>query len=268
MLLSREPGDIAHFAERAAAEGARLVVAVGGDGTAHEAVNGLLRAGPTETELAIVPRGTGRDYARSLGIPFGFEDSLRVARNGSTRTVDVGRAEYVAQSGTTESAYFANFGGAGISGAIARRANSSSKALGGRVSFLVATVAVFARWHAADVIASVDGEPLEQRAFEVLIANGEFTAGGMKVCPGAKPDDRELDVLMIGDFTKLDFLLTFPKIYRGTHVAHPKVTLRRGQVVTVDSTTPLPVVLDGEQPGTTPARFEIVPQVLRVRVPA
>ena len=265
--MSTKPGDITHFAERAAAEGARLVVAVGGDGTAHEVVNGLLRAGPTETEIAILPRGTGRDYARTLGIPSGFEDALRVARHGFTRTVDVGRADYATSSGATESAYFANFAGAGISGAIARRANSSSKALGGRVSFFAATIAVFARWRAADVTISIDGQTAEHKALEVLVANGEFAAGGMKVCPGASPDDQMLDVLVIGDATKVDFVLTFPKIYRGTHVGHPKVTLDRGSVVTVDSRTPLPVVLDGEQPGTTPARFEVVPRVVRVRVP-
>jgi diacylglycerol kinase (ATP) len=243
------------------------VVAVGGDGTAHEVVNGILRAGPTETEIALLPRGTGRDYARSLGIPSGFEDALRVARHGFTRTVDVGRADYATSSGASEMAYFANFAGAGISGAIARRANSSSKALGGRVSFLVATLAVFARWRAADVTISIDGEAAEHKAFEVLVANGEFAAGGMKVCPGASPDDRLLDVLVIGDVTKVDFALTFPKIYRGKHIAHRKVTLERGSVVTVESPTPLPVVLDGEQPGTTPARFEVVPRVVRVRVP-
>ena len=89
----------------------------------------------------------------------------------------------------------------------------------------------------------------------------------MKICPEAAPDDGLFDVLVLGDLTKRDLLLTLPKAYRGTHLPHPKAELLRGAVVTVDAEEPLPVELDGEQPGTTPARFEVVPGALRLRVP-
>jgi diacylglycerol kinase (ATP) len=89
----------------------------------------------------------------------------------------------------------------------------------------------------------------------------------MKICPEAEPDDGLLDVLLIGDLTKLDLVRTMPRIYRGTHLPHPKAELLRGAVVSVESGDPLPVELDGEQPGTTPVRFEIVPKALRLRVP-
>jgi diacylglycerol kinase (ATP) len=89
----------------------------------------------------------------------------------------------------------------------------------------------------------------------------------MKICPEAEPDDGIFDVLLIGDLTKRDLVLTMPKIFRGTHLPHPKAELLRGSQVTMDADDPLPIELDGEQPGTTPARFEIVPQALRVRVP-
>ena len=86
--------------------------------------------------------------------------------------------------------------------------------------------------------------------------------------PGGEPDDGLFDVLLIGDVTKADLVQTMPKIYRGTHLPHPKAELLRGAAVSVDSAEPLPVQLDGEQPGTTPVRFEVVPQALRLRVPA
>ena len=90
----------------------------------------------------------------------------------------------------------------------------------------------------------------------------------MKIAPEAVMDDGLLDTVLFGDVTKLDFMTTFPKIYSGRHLGHPKIELVRGASVTIESNPPLPVVLDGEQPGTTPARFEIVPGALRVRVPS
>ena len=89
----------------------------------------------------------------------------------------------------------------------------------------------------------------------------------MKMLPDAEPDDGLFDVLLIGDVTKRDLLLTLPKIYRGTHLPHPKAEVLRGSMVSIEAPIPLPVELDGEQPGTTPATFEVVPRALRLRVP-
>jgi diacylglycerol kinase (ATP) len=267
-LLSERPGHVAELTEQAVAGGARLVVVVGGDGTVHEAVNGLLRTGAGgSAELAVLARGTGKDFAHSLRVPTQLRKAIEVAKGGASRVVDVGRAAYVGPDGSGAERFFANFAGAGISGAIARRANLSSKALGGRVSFIWATVAVFARWQAADIEITVDSERRSGRMFEILAMNGEYTAGGMWATPGAAPDDGILDALLIGDVTKLDFVTTFPKIYRGKHLGHPKIERLRGREIAVTAAEPLPIALDGEQPGTTPATFSIVPQAIRVRVP-
>ena len=155
-----------------------------------------------------------------------------------------------------------------MSGAIAKRANETSKALGGKVSYAWATLAVFSRWRNGEVTVRVDGEEHRGRMHDVIVANGRYLGGGMKMLPEAEPDDGRFDVLLIGDLTKGDLLLTLPKTYRGTHLPHPKATLLRGALVEVESPEPLPVQLDGEQPGTTPVRFELVPRALRLRVPA
>ena len=266
-LVSTRPGEIADLTAQAVADGAELVVAVGGDGTVYEAANGLMRADASGVELAIVPRGTGTDFVRTFGIPRDLDRALAVARGGQARPIDVGRARYVAWDGSPAESHFANFAGAGISGAIARRANASSKAMGGRVSFLWATVAVFARWKSARVAVTVDGETRSGRMLEVLATIGEYAAGGMWVTPGAAPDDGLLDVLLIGDVTKADFVTTFPKIYRGRHLSHPKIELLRGETVTIEADEALPIALDGEQPGTTPLALDVVPRALRLRVP-
>jgi diacylglycerol kinase family enzyme len=153
-----------------------------------------------------------------------------------------------------------------MSGAIAQRANDTTKALGGKASYVWATFAVFAGWSNTDITVTVDAETRRARMHDVVVANGPYFGGGMKITPDADAADGAFDVLLIGDLTKRDLLFTLPKTFRGRHLPHPKAELLRGATVTVDAPEPLPIQLDGEQPGTTPARFELVPQALRVRV--
>ena len=268
-LLSEGPGQIAELARRVCEDGARLVVAVGGDGTVNEAVNGLMRVdAERRAELATVPRGTGKDFARSFGIPTAVAMALDVARDGAVRTVDVGHASFVQWDGSAAEAYFANFAGAGISGAVAARANASSKALGGKVAFLRATTSVFMRWRNTHYDVQIDGARRSGRMLEVIAAIGDQLAGGMRLAPDADPADGLFDVVLIGDATKLDFVRTLPGIYRGTYLPHPRAEVVRGRRLEIETATPLPIALDGEQPGTTPAVFEMVPGALRLRVPA
>ena len=244
-----------------------MVIAVGGDGTVFETVNGLMRAGNRDVELAILPRGTGKDYMRTFKIPGDLDKALAIARDGVIRTIDVGHARYLAWDGAEAESWFANFGGAGISGAIARRADTSSKAFGGRVSFFWATTTVFMRWSPSQMTVRVDDEERSGPMLEVLATIGRYAAGGMKVTPDAEPDDGLLDALLIGDVNKADFVLTVPKMYRGTHVRHKKVETLRGKTVAIDADETLPITLDGEQPGTTPIVFSVVPNALKLRVP-
>jgi YegS/Rv2252/BmrU family lipid kinase len=231
----------------------------------NEVVNGI--AGRDGVELAVIARGTGWDFARSLGLPRGVDQAVEVALRGRERTIDLGRVTYRPWAGGEAQSFFANVASVGMSGAIAQRANATTKALGGKVSYVWATFAVFARWSNTDVDVSVDGETRHARMHDVVVANGPYFGGGMKICPDAELDDGAFDVLLIGDLTKRDLMLTLPKTFRGRHLPHPKAELLRGAVVTVDAPEPLPIQLDGEQPGTTPARFEVVPRALRVRVP-
>jgi YegS/Rv2252/BmrU family lipid kinase len=262
--MSSRPGELTELAEQAAQE-YELLVVVGGDGTVNEVANGI--AGVVGPELAIVPRGTGHDFVRTFGIRAGFDDAVRVALEGRTRSLDVGRVHYRAWSGDERTSWFANVASAGMSGAIAQRANDSSKALGGKLSYLAAIVAVFARWEVGDVTVTVDGEERSGPMHDVVVANGAYFGGGLHICPDARPDDGFFDVLLIGHLTKTDLALTLPKAYKGRHLPHPKAELLRGSRVSIASATPLPVELDGEQPGTTPATFQVVPDALHLRVP-
>jgi YegS/Rv2252/BmrU family lipid kinase len=266
-LFSERPGHLIELAEQAAHDGAELVVSVGGDGTLNEVVNGLVRAGAS-TELATIPLGTGMDFVRTYKIPTDFDAAVRVALDGTTRTIDVGRVSYREWSGAEGERYVANVGSVGMSAAVAQRANGMSKALGGKTTFFYALARVFFEWKNTVVSVQLDDERREARMHDVIVANGQWHGGAMWLAPEAQPDDGLFDVVLIGDVTKRDFVTTAPKIYKGTYLAHPKVELLRSRMVAVEAPEHLPIELDGEQVGTTPARFDIVPAAVRVRVPA
>jgi YegS/Rv2252/BmrU family lipid kinase len=264
-FFSERPGHLIELARAAVDSGARLVVAVGGDGTLNEVVNGV--AG-RDVDLATIPLGTGMDFGRTYGIPKKFDDAVRVALSGDVRTIDAGRVTYRTWAGETAERYFANVSSVGMSGAVAQRANGMSKALGGKVTFFYVLTRVFLEWQNTEVTVRLDDTERHGRMHDVIVANGVWHGGGMKLAPDAAPDDGQFDVVLIGDVSKADFLTTAPKIYKGRHVHHPKVEVLRSKRVEVVAPVQLPIELEGEQVGTTPATFEIAPGALRVRVPS
>lgn len=264
-IFSERPGQLAELAREAADGGATLLVVVGGDGTVHEVVNGV--AGREGVELALIPRGTGWDFARGHEIPKDLNEALRIARDEKARPFDLGRATY--QTGTGEAtAWFANIASVGMSGAVAAKANSTTKALGAKTSYLLALGVVFARWKNVRLKVVVDAERREALMEDAVVAVGRYLAGGMMITPDAVPDDGLFDVLLIGDVTKAELIRVMPKIYRGTHLPHPKGEVLRGTSVSIEADEAMPIQLDGEQPGTTPVRFELVPAAIRLRVPS
>jgi diacylglycerol kinase family enzyme len=212
-VLSEFPG---HLTEAAREHPDSLLVVVGGDGTVNEVVNGVAGTG---AEVATLPAGTGQDFARTHGIPSRFEDAVRVALEGATRTIDLGRVECA--GGTSR--YFANVGSVGMSGAVARRANAMTKALGGRITFYYALTVEFLAWRNTQVSVELDGGVRREGPLhDVIVANGRFHGGGMG-CSGRGQDDGLFDIVLIGDVTKLDFATTSPKLYSG-RTSHPKVS--------------------------------------------
>jgi YegS/Rv2252/BmrU family lipid kinase len=263
VVFSERRGQLIELA-RAAAETHDLLVVVGGDGTLNEVVNGIAER---DVDLATIPLGTGMDFVRTYGIPTRFDDAVRVALTGEPRTIDAGRVHYRTWAGEPAERWFANVASVGMSGAVAQRANGMSKALGGKATFFYALTRVFLEWENTEVTVTLDEGERRGRMHDVIVANGMWHGGGMKLAPDARPDDGQFDVVLIGDVSKLDFLTTAPKIYKGAHVHHPKVEVLRSRRVEVDAPETLPIELEGEQVGTTPVTFEVVPGALRVRAP-
>lgn len=263
------PGDATRIARQLARDGARTIVCVGGDGTANEIVNGLIDGDQPispETRLALIPCGTGKDLSRTLGTR-DVESMLHALADGSTALIDVGRI--ICQdtdTGEPVSRLFANVADAGIGAQTAERINSSSKALGGFVSYLSGAVRSIAAYKPWDVTVEVDGEPVyDGAAGMVVFANGRYFAGGMKVAPEASLCDGLLDIFVLEGVGKRALLTSLlPRVYRGRHVGQPGVTHLTGSRATVHCLAGMPLELDGEQLGNTPVTVDVLTEVLRV----
>ena len=264
------PRDATEIARREAAAGRRLILALGGDGTISEVADGVLAAGAGgSTEIGLIPRGTGGDFRRTLELPEEIGAAARHIREAPARVVDAGRVRYRLDDGGEGERHFVNVASFGFSSAVARRANASSKRLGGRVAFLGATLReLFVHDH-MDVWLSINGQERRQRrVMMAAVGNGRFFGGGMKICPDAQLDDATLDLVTVGDLTRMQVVANIGRLFSGTHleleqVTHTRVT--RLLVEPVEADAAIPVELDGETPGLLPATFEILPGALRIR---
>jgi YegS/Rv2252/BmrU family lipid kinase len=251
----------------ALARGADRVVVGGGDGTISAAAGVL--AG-TEAALGVLPLGTANDFARSLRIPADLERAAAVIARGRVRTVDVGRAGRRA---------FLNAASVGVSSALTRRLGPELKRRAGKLAYPVAGAAAAT---APPFRARIewDGEALELRALQIVVGNGRYHGGGRLVAPGARIDDRALDLYVVaapgkraagarGRVRELAALARYAfRLLRGRHLEDPAVLHARAARVAVRTVPALEVDADGELAGRTPVDFRIDPAALRVLAPA
>ncbi|GAA3167475.1 YegS/Rv2252/BmrU family lipid kinase [Blastococcus jejuensis] len=245
-------------AERQAAEaiaaGAGALVAIGGDGTAHAALQAV--AG-TSTPLAVIPAGTGNDLALALGIPRDPVVAARAAAEdlvaGTTRAVDAGR---------TGDRWWATVLCCGFDSAVSDRANRLRWPKGRR-RYDVAVLAELARLRPREVELVLDGEAHTLPVTLIAVGNTPWYGGGMKVCPGADPTDGFFDVTVVGPISRLQLVRTRPLLTAGTHVEHAAVTVHR--VSRVELASPgVTTYADGEPVAPLPATAECVPGALRM----
>jgi len=266
-VLTEYPDHATELARQAVAEGCRLIAAIGGDGTVHEVVNGLVTEGQIAegVVLGAVSCGTGADFARSVGL---VREPLAAARrllHGSDRYIDLG-VIHCQREGQEIIEYFPNAAGLGFDGEVADRTNRMSKVGGGTIPYLISLVLTLITYENKPVVVTLDDRTLELRANAIIAANGQYLGGGMRIAPNARPDDGLLDVIVIGDVTKLELLRQVPCVYRGTHLAHPKVDAYRTRVVHVEAEKRMILQADGEYVGEAPATFHLLPGALPVRI--
>ena len=260
---TQRQGDATRFAAQAVADGASLVVAVGGDGTLHEVVNGLIGSDAT---LGLIPFGTGNDFARSLGLYGELDVACRAVAAGETRRIDVGT---ITGDGTGGAQHFLVIAGTGFDAHTARTVNEGISYLHGAPAFVWGAILTAQKFVPFQLTLTIDGgAPLTTEAMFVSLANMPMTGGGMKIAPDAQPDDGQLDICLVRKVGKLQMLWQLTKIFDGSHVRHPAVSMLRGATITLDADPPQPLLIDGEVCGSTPATVTIRRQLLPVKVPA
>ena len=278
-VMTQAPGDATRLARAALEGGADVVVAVGGDGTIHEVVNGFFDADERPVRpgaaLGLVPFGTGGDFRKTVKVPKEFEEAGRILARGRRQTIDVGALRYRQghARGAEARRLFVNIASFGIGGLVDQIVNNSSKVLGGRVSFLMGTARAALRYKNQRVRMVFDGDEeqfVEATINNVAVANGQFFGGGMHIAPEARLDDGQFDVVTLGDLSPLDFLKDGHRVYRGTHLGMSKISLRRARRVEARPVNPDEDVLldvDGEAPGALPATFTVIPRAIDLIVP-
>ena len=268
-VVTSRPGEAADVVRRAAADGRHLVVAVGGDGTVNEVINGLL-TGPGESRptLGVIPMGTGTDFGRTFGIPHDPMLAANVLLHGTDRRIDAGRLMCSQASGVATSHYFLNIADAGIGGDVADFVNGGFKFINGELTFSLAAVITLFRWQNRRLSLRLDDQTREVIAQQVVVANCQYYGGGMRIAPHALPDDGLFDVIIHGDFGAFETIGLLGKVRQGTHMSHPKVERVLARRVEISCDERVGVDADGERPGMLPAVFEIVPGAIVLRVPA
>ena len=270
-LFTEHIGHAADLTRQALAEGAELIVSVGGDGTNNEVANGLMKPDGTpvnpDVELAIICMGTGGDFRKTLAIPKDYREAVTALAQGRSKLIDLGRMEMKNHEGEMVTRYFINIASFGIGGDVDDRVNKTSKALGGKASFMWGSLKAMMAYRNKKVHVLLDDENDlgERQVFNVAVANGQFHGGGMHIAPHADLSDGLFDVIVLGDFKKLETMMQMPKIYNAGHIGHPKVETYRAKKVVATSNEQVLLDVDGEQPGMLPTTFTICPGVVKLR---
>ena len=269
--MTTAPLEATAIAQAAVRESRPVVVAVGGDGTLNEVVNGFFHNGapiPTTSKLGMVPTGTGGDFRRTLRIPLDPKEAIQVIQTGTPRRLDAGCVTYAANDGSTALRHFINIADAGLPGEVAHRVNTGGKRFGSS-AFTIASARALLAWKNKPMTVVVDGNSMDIVAQQVVVANCQYFGGGMRMAPSAKPTDGVFDVIVIGNVGKLETARQLGNIRNGTHLdeRNPKIQLLYGKRISVASPAFVRVEMDGEQPGTLPALFEMQPGAIEFIAP-
>ncbi|MBS0278392.1 MAG: diacylglycerol kinase family lipid kinase [Proteobacteria bacterium] len=266
--FTRGAGHATELTRELLGRGVDRILAVGGDGTIHEIVNGWLdgdRPIREEATLAVLPFGTGSDYRKTLGIRE-FEDAFALAHEpGPFSSIDLGRIGYQSHAGRRESRLFMNVVSFGMGGEVALASKNVFSRLGGKAAFQYATLKVFLTYRARTAALELDGaDKGSHQITNIAIGIGRYHGGGMHVCPRSKLDDGLFEVTIIRKLAAWELARDLPVLYSDDLYVHPKVDHHRAERVIAQSTEKVSIEVDGEALGTLPVELSVLPQVIRV----
>jgi YegS/Rv2252/BmrU family lipid kinase len=273
---TRKPDEAAQVTRAAIRDGVRLVIAVGGDGTLNEVVNGYLdaqgKAINPDAAIGLLPSGTGSDFRRSVGLT-SWRDALFSIARPVTRKIDAIRVDFSADDGSPRCRFCINivsFGlGADAVALVNRWRERLPRMVGGRARFIIAAVRALKRYRNIPVkITLDDNREIAASTNLIVVANGRFAGGGMMLAPNAVMDDGLLDVIVADRVSRLEIIRELPRIGRGGHLKNPLVGEYRARSISVNAEGSLGLEIDGESAGKAPARLCVLPASVRLLVKA
>jgi YegS/Rv2252/BmrU family lipid kinase len=278
VLFTRGPGDATHIALDAVERGQDFIIAVGGDGTVFEVVNGMMQAldrreagakevakGIAEPVLGVWPAGSGSDFARGIGVPGEIGEALQLLVHGDAREADVGRIRCLDSDGAEVQRYYINAVDFGLGAVVCEKLQRRPRFLPGRPTYLWQTVSALITFRNPAVELSVDGAAFERhRIKSVVVANNAYFGGGMCIAPGAAIDDGELDLVIIGDLGRFEAIRRLGETFSGNRIHHRDVHYSRCRRLEARAASRVPLEADGELVGELPATIDLAARRLQV----
>jgi len=249
------------------AEGYRKILAVGGDGTMNEVVNGVFTQSvcpTTDINLGMITVGTGNDWGKMFGIPTDYEVAGKIISECRTRLQDTGIVTYF-HGIIKESRYFINIAGLGFDAVVVKRTNlQKDKGHKGKALYMMNLLSSLIFYRHTVTSVAIDGNNIQDDVFTISIGIGRFSGGGMRQTPNAIPDDGLFDITIIRKIRKGDVIMSLKMLYDGTILNHPKISGYTGKEILIDSDPLIHLEADGESLGHSPIEFRILPKSVHI----
>ncbi len=269
--FTERPGQAVELTRAMLKAGFEMIVSVGGDGTNNEVVNGFYENGRAinpESVFGVICSGTGSDFIKTAGVPRDFRESVKRLAGKNYRLIDLGWMRHKDHSGKMVERYFINITSFGVGGHADALVNKSKKTFGGKAAFLSATLRAGLFYRNQPVRIKLDmGVELERKIFNLAVANGKFFGAGLQVAPMAELDDGILEIVIVGDIGIPGRIRLGALLPKGKHISMAKVEHFQAREIYADSPEAVLLDVDGEQPGSLPAEFKVIPKGIRFKIP-
>ncbi|MGK7389228.1 MAG: diacylglycerol/lipid kinase family protein [Candidatus Cyclobacteriaceae bacterium M2_1C_046] len=243
------------------------VVAIGGDGTIHEVINGIMASEDDQKPLfSAIPAGTANDFAKTLTFPASIKEFSKVLENPVVKNIDIGELTFTNFNGNPEKAWFNNIADIGIGAAVVEEVNLLPKKLNANIAFFKSIIKAFRKYKNIPVYCEADGWDWQGQIKMLVIANGKYFGSGLCIAPHASIDDGKFAITIGGDLSTKDYIFNLPLLKRGKKVQHPQLFYKEAKEIKITSPQRCLLEADGEIIGLAPISIKILPQRLGVMV--
>jgi YegS/Rv2252/BmrU family lipid kinase len=252
---TRSPDEMRSDIMKAPAQGINALLLIGGDGTVHQALPAIAE---TNIPFGFLPCGRGNDFARNIGLPSKLKKSCSLPSNPSFHQVDLPRINHIP---------FVAVAYVGFDTEVNKLANDGRGYFGGTLGYIVCVLKTLKNFRPFEIEITIDDHTWRERVMMVTVANAPFYGGGMKIAPDANMNDGVLDICIVKEISKLELLQQFPKVFKGTHIFHPRVLMKTGKKIKLVSDENREIFADGEYAGNLPAECTIGNQKIQIMSP-